>query len=141
MATRLLAHYLAKAYKEQASAGVVTAADLDGVSHYLGHRREQVLQMTASFPQLWKQIDSARFRRRLAVALGFLLAKTNDPRRRPWVVSIGVQSPRSCQDLGTGAVGLTCGSCGSRRRAGARRWCAPGECAAYAPCRGDGGGA
>lgn len=69
VATRLLADYLAKAYKEQASAGVVTAADLDGVSHYLGHRREQARQMTASFPQLWKQIDSARFRRRLAVAL------------------------------------------------------------------------
>jgi hypothetical protein len=59
VATRLLADYLAKAYKEQASIGVVASADLDGVSRYLGHRREQARQMTASFPQLWKQIDSA----------------------------------------------------------------------------------
>jgi CHAD domain-containing protein len=69
VATRLLADYLAKAYKEQASIGVVASADLDGVSRYLGHRREQARQMTASFPQLWKQIDSAKFRRRLAAAL------------------------------------------------------------------------
>lgn len=69
VATRLLADYLAKAYKEQASVGVVASADLDGVSHYLGHRREQARQMTVAFPHLWKQIDSVKFRRRLAAAL------------------------------------------------------------------------
>ncbi|HSN73941.1 MAG TPA: CHAD domain-containing protein [Anaerolineae bacterium] len=69
VANRLLADYLAKAFKEQAAVSTLEAADLDGVTRYLSHRRDQSRQMTATFPEMWKQIDSVKFRRRLAAVL------------------------------------------------------------------------
>lgn len=69
VASRLLAEYLSKAFKEQAIASSGETADLDGVTRYLSHRREQSRQMTATFPQMWKQIDSVKFRRRLAAVI------------------------------------------------------------------------
>ncbi len=66
VASHMLAAYLAKAFKEQAAASSGETADLDGVTRYLSHRRDQARQMTATFPQIWKQIDSVKFRRRLA---------------------------------------------------------------------------
>lgn len=69
VASRMLAEYLAKAYKEQANARTVETSDLDGVTRYLSHRRDQSRQLTAAFPQMWKQIDSVKFRRRLAAIL------------------------------------------------------------------------
>ncbi len=69
VANRLLADYLAKAYKQQAAVSMLEAADLDGVTRYLSHRRDQSRQMTATFPEMWKQIDSVKFRRRLAAVL------------------------------------------------------------------------
>ena len=69
VAGRLLAEYLSKAFKEQATATAAPTADLDGVTRYLSYRRDHARQMAASFPQLWKQIDSVKFRRRLAAVL------------------------------------------------------------------------
>lgn len=69
VASKLLAEYLARAYKEQAAASALETADLDGVTRYLSHRRDQSRQMAATFPTLWKQIDSVKFRRRLAAVL------------------------------------------------------------------------
>jgi CHAD domain-containing protein len=69
VANRLLADYLSKAFKEQAAASMLEAADLDGVTRYLSHRRDQSRQMTATFPEMWKQIDSVKFRRRLAAVI------------------------------------------------------------------------
>lgn len=66
VASRLLAEYLSKAFKEQALAITPATSDLDGVTRYLSHRRDQARQMAASFPQVWKHLDSAKFRRRLA---------------------------------------------------------------------------
>jgi CHAD domain-containing protein len=72
VASRLLADYLAKAYREQAAASMTEAADLDGVTRYLSRRREHARQMAASFPSLWKQLDSPKFRRRLAAVAASL---------------------------------------------------------------------
>lgn len=69
VANRLLADYLSKAFKEQAAVSTMEAADLEGVTRYLSHRRDQSRQMTATFPEMWKQIDSVKFRRRLAAVL------------------------------------------------------------------------
>jgi CHAD domain-containing protein len=69
VANRLLADYLSKAFKEQAAVSTLEAADLDGVTRYLSHRRDQSRQMTATFPEMWKQIDSVKFRRRLAAVM------------------------------------------------------------------------
>ncbi len=71
VASRLLAEYLSKAFKEQATASG-ELADLDGVTRYLSYRRDQARQMTAAFPPLWKQIDSVKFRRRLAAVTASL---------------------------------------------------------------------
>jgi CHAD domain-containing protein len=69
VASRLLAEYLSKAFKEQATIIATPGADLDGVTRYLSYRRDHARQMVAAFPQLWKQIDSVKFRRRLAAAV------------------------------------------------------------------------
>ena len=69
VASRLLAAYLSKAFRAQATASAVEVTDLDGLTRYLSHRRDQSRQMTATFPQMWKQIDSLKFRRRLAGVL------------------------------------------------------------------------
>lgn len=69
VANRLLADYLSKAFKEQAAVSTMEAADLEGVTRYLSHRRDQSRQMTVTFPEMWKQIDSVKFRRRLAAVL------------------------------------------------------------------------
>ncbi len=69
VAGRLLAEYLSKAFKEQATATAAPTADLDGVTRYLSYRRDHARQMAAAFPQLWKQIDGVKFRRRLAAVL------------------------------------------------------------------------
>ncbi len=69
VASRLLAEYLSKAFKEQVTASTAQAPDLDGITRYLSYRREQSRQMTATFPQAWKQIDSVKFRRRLAAVI------------------------------------------------------------------------
>jgi CHAD domain-containing protein len=69
VASRLLAEYLSRAFKEQAAASATETADLDGVTRYLSHRRDQSRQMAATFPNLWKQIDSIKFRRRLAAVI------------------------------------------------------------------------
>jgi CHAD domain-containing protein len=69
VASRLLADYLAKAFKEQAAVSTVQTADLGGVSRYLSHRRDHSRQMAAAFPQMWKQIDSIKFRRRLGAVI------------------------------------------------------------------------
>lgn len=69
VASRLLADYLSKAFKEQATATAAPKADLDGVTRYLSYRRDHARQMAAAFPPLWKQIDSVKFRRRLATVL------------------------------------------------------------------------
>ncbi len=72
VAGRLLAEYLAKAFKEQAAASGGELADLEGVTRYLSYRRDQARQMTAAFPPVWKQIDSLKFRRRLAAVTASL---------------------------------------------------------------------
>lgn len=69
VAGRLLAEYLSKAFKEQATASAAPTADLDGVTRYLSYRRDQARQMVSAFPQMWKQIDNIRFRRRLAAVI------------------------------------------------------------------------
>lgn len=72
VASRLLAEYLAKAFKAQAAASGGELADLDGVTRYLSYRRDHARQMTAAFPPVWKQIDSPKFRRRLAAVTASL---------------------------------------------------------------------
>lgn len=72
VASRLLAEYLSKAFKEQATATAAPMADLDGVTRYLSYRRDHARQMAAAFPPLWKQIDSVKFRRRLAAVIASL---------------------------------------------------------------------
>ncbi len=72
VASQLLAEYLAKAYRAQVAVSAAEAVDLDGVTRYLAQRRGHSRQMTASFPQVWKQIDSAKFRRRLAAVVASL---------------------------------------------------------------------
>lgn len=69
VASRLLAEYLSKAFKEQALAITPATADLDGVTRYFSHRLDQSRQMAATFSPLWKQIDSIKFRRRLAAVI------------------------------------------------------------------------
>jgi CHAD domain-containing protein len=69
VASRLLAEYLSKAFKEQATATAEPTADLDGVTRYLSYRRDHARQMVSAFPQMWKQIDNVKFRRRLAAAI------------------------------------------------------------------------
>ncbi len=72
VASQLLAEYLAKAYRAQAAVSAAEAVDLDGVARYLAQRRGHSRQMTATFPQAWKQIESAKFRRRLAAVVASL---------------------------------------------------------------------
>lgn len=72
VAGQLLAEYLAKAYRAQVAVSAAEAVDLDGVTRYLAQRRGHSRQMTATFPQVWKQIDSAKFRRRLAAVAALL---------------------------------------------------------------------
>ncbi len=72
VASRLLAEYLARAYREQAAVSTADAVDLGGVSRYLAQRRDHSRKMIVSFPQAWKQIDSAKFRRRLAMVVASL---------------------------------------------------------------------
>lgn len=72
VASRLLAEYLSKAFRDQAAANTAEAPDLDGITRYLSHRRDQSRQMIGTFPQRWKQIDSVKFRQRLAAVIAAL---------------------------------------------------------------------
>lgn len=69
VASRVLADFLARAYRQQAGAETPFAVDLNGTVAYLNHRREASQQLMATFPRIWKQLESAKFRRRLAEAI------------------------------------------------------------------------
>ncbi len=69
VASHLLADFLSKAYREQAAISAAETADLAGVTRYLSYRRDHARQMTTTFAPVWKQIDSAKFRKGLAAVL------------------------------------------------------------------------
>ena len=72
VASRVLADFLAKAYRQQAGGETPFAVDLNGTVAYLNHRRKASQQLVATFPHTWKQMDSAKFRRRLGEAIAAL---------------------------------------------------------------------